>query len=79
MENTVMKMTKYRGYLIARQKEFGSLRLLKWVEDGDFIIVKDNANAMPGATFRTEGDAKKVIDIQVEAFRAFASGQLGTS
>jgi hypothetical protein len=63
-------MTKYRGYLITQQAEFGPLRLLKWVEDGNFIVVKDNANAMRGATFRTEDDAKKVIDIQVEAFRA---------
>ena len=69
-----MKTTKYRGYLIAQQKEFGPLRLLKWVEDGDFIIVKDTGNAMPGTTFRTEDDAKKVIEIQLKAFRTFAAG-----
>ena len=65
-----MIKTKYRGYTICQQREFGPLKLLQWVEGGDFIVVKDNTNVMPGATFRTEGDAKKVIDIQIEAFRA---------
>jgi hypothetical protein len=68
-----MIRAKYRGYSICQQREFGPLKLLKWVEDGDFIIVKDNANAMPGATFRTVEDAKKTIDIFMEAFRSLAT------
>jgi|HubBroStandDraft_6_1064221.scaffolds.fasta_scaffold434853_1 hypothetical protein len=68
----VIKMTKYRGYSIFKQKEFGPLRLLKWVGDGDFIVVKGNANALPCATFRNEEDAKKVIDI-LERFRSSGS------
>jgi len=58
-----MTLTKYRGYLICQQREFGPLRLLQWVEDGEFIIVKNNTNAMPGATFRSAEDAKKAIDM----------------
>jgi hypothetical protein len=58
-----MKLIRYRGYSICQQREFGPLRLLQWVEDSEFIIVKDNANAMPGATFRTAEDAKKAIDM----------------
>ena len=38
-----MTLTKYRGYLICQQREFGPLRLLQWVEDGEFIVVKNNA------------------------------------
>lgn len=64
-----MIRAKYRGYLICQQKEFGPLKLLKWVEGGDFIIVKNNADAMPGATFRTVDDAKRTIDI-FETYRA---------
>jgi len=58
-----MKLIRYRGYLICQQREFGPLRLLQWVEDGEFIIVKNNTNAMPGATFRSAEDAKKAIDM----------------
>lgn len=58
-----MILTKYRGYLICQQKEFGPLRLLEWVEDGDYIIVKNNGNAMPGARFRSAEEAKQAIDI----------------
>lgn len=36
--------TEYRGYSICQQREFGPLRLLKWVEDSQFIIVKNNAD-----------------------------------
>jgi hypothetical protein len=43
-----MTLIKYRGYSICQQREFGPLRLLRWVEDGEFIIVKNNTNAMPG-------------------------------
>jgi hypothetical protein len=67
-----MIRTKYRGYTIIQQREFGPLKLLKWVEDGDFIIVKDNTNVMPGTTFRTADDAKKALDIQIEVFGAVA-------
>jgi hypothetical protein len=61
---------KYRGYSICQQQEFGPLKLLKWVEGRDLIIVKNNANAMPGATFRTVDEAKKTIDVFVETFRS---------
>lgn len=63
-----MIRTKYRGYLIAQQREFGPLKLLKWVENGDFIVVKENRDAMPGATFRSPEDAKKAIDAQEDVF-----------
>jgi hypothetical protein len=65
-----MTRAKYRGYSICQQQEFGPLKLLKWVEGGDFIIVKNNANAMRGATFRTVDDAKKTIDVFVETFHS---------
>jgi hypothetical protein len=68
-----MIRAKYRGYSICQQKEFGPLKLLKWVEGGDFIIVKNNANAMPSATFRTVDDAKKMVDVFIDAHRALAS------
>jgi hypothetical protein len=59
-----MTVTHYRGYSICRQRKFGVLKLLKWLETGgDFTITKDNAYVMPGATFRTEDDAKRAIDI----------------
>jgi hypothetical protein len=65
-----MIRAKYRGYSICQQQEYGPLKLLKWVEGGDLIIVKNNANAMPGTTFRTVDDAKKTIDVFVETFRS---------
>jgi hypothetical protein len=65
-----MTREKYRGYSICQQEEFGPLKLLKWVEGGQFIVVKNNANAMPGAKFRTVDDAKKVLDVYLETFRA---------
>ena len=68
-----MIRAEYRGYSICQQKEFGPLKLLKWVEDGDFISVKNNADAMPGATFRTVDDAKKTIDAFIETFRTLAT------
>lgn len=67
-----MIRAKYRGYSICQQKEFGPLKLLKWVEGGEFIIVKDDANAMPGATLRTVDDAKKMIDVFIDTHRALA-------
>ena len=75
-----MIRTKYRGYSICQQKEFGPLRLLKWVEDGNFIIVKDNTNAMPGAIFQTVDDAKKAIDLDLVFSATFrALGAVGHS
>lgn len=71
--NTPMIRTKYRGYTICQQREFGPLKLLQWVEDGDFIIVKDDTNVMPDARFRTEDDARKVIDTLIETFRTLAA------
>ena len=68
-----MIKAKYRGYSICQQEEFGPLKLLKWVEGGQFIVVKNNANAMPGAKFRTVDDAKKVLDVYLETFRGLAS------
>lgn len=68
-----MTRTKYRGYSICQQEEFGPLKLLKWVEGGQFIIVKNNANAMPGAKFRTVADAKKTIDVYLETFCVLAT------
>jgi hypothetical protein len=53
-----MTTTEYRGYSICQKGEFGPLRLLKWVEEGEFIVIKDNADAMHGTTFRTIDDAK---------------------
>jgi hypothetical protein len=58
-----MTTTEYRGYPICQKGEFGPLRLLKWVGEGEFIVIKDNADAMHGATFRTIDDAKHAIDI----------------
>jgi hypothetical protein len=57
-----MTTTEYRGYSICQKSEFGPLRLLKWVEEGEFIVTNNNADAMHGATFRTIDDAKHVID-----------------
>jgi len=57
-----MTTTEYRGYSICQKGEFGPLRLLKWVEEGEFIVIKDNADAMHGTTFRTIDDAKQAID-----------------
>jgi hypothetical protein len=37
---TEMIRAKYRGYSICQQKEFGPLKLLKWVEGGDLIVVR---------------------------------------
>jgi hypothetical protein len=58
-----MTTTEYRGYSICQKSEFGPLRLLKWVEEGEFIVIKDNADAMYGATFRTIDNAKQAIDV----------------
>ena len=58
-----MTSTEYRGYSICQKNEFGSLRLLKWVEEGEFIVIKNSADAMHGTTFRTVDDAKRAIDI----------------
>ena len=68
-----MIKAKYRGYSICQQEEFGPLKLLKWVEGGQFIVVKNNANAMPGAKFRTLDDAKKTIDVFLETFGILAT------
>jgi hypothetical protein len=57
-----MTTIEYRGYSICQKSEFGPLRLLKWVEEGEFIVTKNNADAMYGASFRTIDDAKHVID-----------------
>jgi len=43
------------------------------LKNGDFTVVKNNANVMPGTTFRTPEDEKKVIDLQVEVFRALGA------
>lgn len=64
-----MTTTEYRGYLICQKKEFGPLRLLKWVDEGEFIVTKNNADAMHGATFRTIDDAKRAIDIVERCFK----------
>jgi len=58
-----MTTTEYRGYSICQKGEFGPLRLLKWVEDGEFIVTKNNADVMNGTSFRTVDDAKRAIDI----------------
>jgi hypothetical protein len=57
---------KYRDFVIAQQKSFGPLKLLKWVEGGSFIVIKNDTDAMPGATFQTADDAKRAIDLQFE-------------
>ena len=57
-----MTSTEYHGYSICQKSEFGPLRLLKWIEEGEFIVTKNNADAMHGATFRTIYDAKQAID-----------------
>ena len=61
-----MIRTKYRGFVIAQQKSFGPLKLLKWVEGGSFIVIKNDTDAMPGATFQTPDDAKKAVDLKLE-------------
>jgi hypothetical protein len=66
-----MTTTEYGGYSIRQHKEFGPLRLLKWVEEGEFIVTKDNAEAMYGATFRTLDDAKQAIDAKERFFKRF--------
>ena len=58
-----MTTIEYRGYSICQKSEFGPLRLLKWIEEGEFIVTKNNADAMHGTTFRTIDDAKRAIDI----------------
>jgi len=68
-----MPETAYRGYSICQQREFGPLRLLAWVEGGDFILVKNGANAMPGATFQTVGDARRAVYALTETFRTLAN------
>jgi hypothetical protein len=45
-----MIRTKYRSYTICQQREFGPLRFVKWIEEGDFIIVQNSVNLMPGTT-----------------------------
>jgi hypothetical protein len=57
-----MKATEYRGYSICQQQIFGPLRLVKWAEEGEFIVTKNDVDAMRGATFRTIEDAKQAID-----------------
>jgi hypothetical protein len=57
-----MTTIEYRGYSICQKSEFGPLRLLKWVEEGEFIVTKNNSDAMYGTTFRTIDDAKQAID-----------------
>jgi hypothetical protein len=64
-----MTTTECRGYSICQKSEFGPLRLLKWVEEGEFIITKDNADAMHGATFRSIDDAKQAIDVTESALK----------
>ena len=64
-----MTTIEYRGYSICQKSEFGPLRLLKWVEEGEFIVTKNNADAMHGATFRTIDDAKQAIDIIESALK----------
>ena len=61
-----MLLTKYRGFVIAQQKSFGPLKLLMWVEGGSFIVIKNDTDAMPGATFQNPDDAKKAIDLHLE-------------
>jgi hypothetical protein len=61
-----MLRIKYRGYTISQQQQFGPLRLLKWVENGKFIVIKDDIEVLPGAAFQTPDDAKKAIDLQLE-------------
>ena len=56
-----MPTTEYRGYSIRHQKQFGPLRLLRWVRDGKFIITRDGGDAF-GATFESVEDAKRAID-----------------
>lgn len=61
-----MLRIKYRGYTIAQQREFGPLRLLQWVENGNFIVVKDDRDAIPGASFQSPEDAKRAVDLHLE-------------
>jgi len=58
-----MIIAEYRGYSICQREDFvGPPELLKWVEGGDFVIVKDDVNVMPGKAFPTVNLAKKFID-----------------
>ena len=66
-----MKITEYRDYQICQQSEFGPLRLLKWVQEGEFMVTKDNADAVHGATFRTIDDAKQAIDAIERTLKQF--------
>jgi len=71
----MIRTTEYGGYTICQQKEFGPLKLLQWVENGAFILVKENTNVMPSVTFRTVDDAQKFINTlngHIEAFRTLA-------
>jgi hypothetical protein len=46
-----MTIAHYRGYSICQQREFGPQRLLRWVESGEFVIIKDNADFRPARRF----------------------------
>lgn len=58
-----MTIIEYRGYSICQKAEFGQLRLLKWEENGDFIVTKNNVDMMQGTKFQSIDDAKQAIDI----------------
>ena len=66
-----MTTTEYRGYSICQKSEFGPLRLLKCVEEGEFIVTKNNADVMYGTRFRTIDDAKHAIDIVENSLMRF--------
>jgi hypothetical protein len=72
-----MMTTEYRGYSICQKSEFGPLRLLKWVEEGEFIVTKNNVDVMHGTSFRTIDDAKHAIDTIEKVFEALASRRAG--
>ena len=50
------------GLLNLPTADIWPLRLVKWAEEGEFIVTKNDVDAMRGATFRTIEDAKQAID-----------------
>jgi len=65
-----MTTIEHRGYSICQKSEFGPLRLLRWVEEGEFIVTKNNADVMYGTSFRTVDDAKRAIDITEDTLKS---------
>jgi len=56
-----MTITHFAATQFCQKREFGPLRLLKWVENRDLVTVKDNSDFMPGATFQTAEEVRRSL------------------